>query len=73
MAFSATHVFTERGPGRAILTVQANGGSVEVQVEHTAGVWITADTISADYAGEIIFGQASVRIVPMGGATYMVR
>jgi hypothetical protein len=74
MAFSATHDFggTYRGETR-VLSVKANGGTVLVQVEHDSGVWVTSDTISADYAGELTFGYAKVRIVPVGGATFAVR
>jgi len=60
--------------GTHTLTVQANGGTVEVQVYHPPGdVWITSDTITADQAGQIRIGHARVRIVPSGGATWAVR
>jgi hypothetical protein len=73
MAFSVTKEFGNIYAGsRRTLTVKANTGSVEVQVEHSAGVWITSDTIGADYVGQLIFGSANVRIVPAGGATFAV-
>lgn len=55
-----------------ILTVKANGGSVAIEVEHAPGVWIQADAIAVDYAGQLAFGSAAVRIVPTGGAEFMV-
>jgi hypothetical protein len=74
MAFSATHDFggTYRGETR-ILTVKANGGTVDVQVEHDAGVWISSEVIAIDFVGELFFGYAKVRLVPAGGATFKVR
>ena len=62
--------FTDREP--RVLTVKANGGTVQVQVEAGAS-WITADTYTADTAVEVFFGGALVRVVPSGGAEYDVQ
>jgi len=72
MAETATRTFEHFKGQERVLTVQANGGTVQVQVEHESGVWITSDTISADIVSVITFGHALVRIVPSGGATYEV-
>jgi hypothetical protein len=73
MAFSATHEFGRIYAGSTrVLSVQANGGAVSVDVEHAPGVWITSDTITEDYVGELVFGHANLRIVPSGGATFAV-
>lgn len=58
--------------GTSVLTVVANGGSVSVQVEHSPGVWVTSDEVSADGVFTIFFGYANVRIVPSGGAEFEV-
>lgn len=56
---------------RVMGSVKANGGSMLVEVEHGegSGVWIQADNFTADYAGMLDFGYASVRFTPTGGAT----
>lgn len=72
MAETTTKTFEHFKGQVRILSVQANGGTVDVQVEHDAGVWVTAEAISADQVGELVFGEATVRIVPAGGATYKV-
>ncbi|MFB9149530.1 hypothetical protein [Roseovarius ramblicola] len=58
--------------GEYVVSVQANGGTVEVQIEHAPGVWITSDTIAADGAFTVLFGGGTLRFVPSGGATYEV-
>jgi hypothetical protein len=72
MAETETRTFEHFKGQERVLSVKTNGGSVEVQVEHEPGVWITSDTISADDVSVITFGYALVRIVPSGGATYRV-
>lgn len=72
MAETQTREFPHLRGHERILSVQANGGTVTIQVEHAPGVWITSDTIAADDVSRIYFGEALVRIVPSGGATYKV-
>lgn len=72
MARTETATFEQFKGHRRILSVQANGGSVAVQVEHAPGVWITSDTIAETGVYEVTFGHALVRIVPAGGASYQV-
>ena len=56
-----------------LLTVQANGGTLAIEVEHAPGIWITADTIAEDYVGEIRgIGAARFRLTPSGGASWEV-
>ncbi len=56
--------------GEYVMSVQANGGAVAVQVQHDTDVWITSDTINEDGVSRITFLRAKVRIVPTGGASY---
>lgn len=72
MAQSGTRIHDDMRGERRILSVMANGGQVLIQVEHAPGVWVTSDTITEDGASEIFFGEARVRIVPSGGATWEV-
>lgn len=72
MAQSSTQIFNQYRGERRILSVQANGGQVQVQVEHGPNVWVTSDTVTESGASEIFFGYARVRIVPSGGATFEV-
>ena len=58
-------------PESRILGVEANGGSVAVQV-YTDGQWLTSDTYAQDTVVELYFGTALFRIVPTGGAEYSV-
>ena len=56
---------------RVTLGVQANGGSVAVQVKMGAA-WITSDTLWADGAYPLNIPPAAVRFVPAGGAAFEV-
>lgn len=72
MANSEQRILDRHQAGR-LLSVQANGGSVTVEIEHAEGIWITADTITEDYVGEIRgIGSAAFRLTPTGGATWAV-
>lgn len=56
-----------------ILTIKANGGSVKLSVEHAPGVYVTAQTYSADGAHQLFPGQAAFRLTPAGGAEFNLR
>jgi hypothetical protein len=60
---------TDRMP--RVLTVKANGGTVEVQ-SRIGNDWVTADTYTEDTAVEVFFGLAHIRIVPTGAAGFAV-
>jgi len=55
--------------GTVTLSVQANGGSVAVEVLHDSATdsWVLADTIAVDGAWPLRVGHAIVCIVPSGG------
>jgi len=57
---------------RITLAVQANGGSVSVQMRMGASTWVTTDTFWADGAYPLDIPPATVRIVPTGGAAFEV-
>lgn len=52
-----------------VVSVQVNSGSIAVEVEHVAGTWLVADSITADFVGPMYYGHARVRFTPTGGAT----
>ena len=70
--FTDTQQFRIHDNESRVLTVKANGGTVQVQAQAGAS-WITADTYTADTAVEVFFGGALVRVVPSGGAEYDVQ
>lgn len=53
------------------LGVQANGGSVAIQIQ-MGGNWVTADTLWADGAYPLNIPPATVRFVPSAGAAFEV-
>jgi len=57
--------------GEWTLVVKANGGSVKVE-KQVGTDWVTTDTVSADGAYRMDFGQTSTRFTPAGGAAYEV-
>lgn len=74
-AVYTTEQIFERGGswpgGKPILVVQANGGSVTISVRHGSG-WVVSDTIAEDSVGELLVGQATIRITPDSGATFSI-
>jgi hypothetical protein len=57
---------------RVTLGVQANGGSVSVQVRMGTATWVTTDTLWSDGAYPLDIPPAAVRFVPVGGAAFEV-
>lgn len=57
---------------RVTLGVQANGGSVAVQLKMGTDTWVTSDTLWADGAYQMDIPPATVRFVPAGGAAFEV-
>lgn len=78
MPSKQTTQLTYTGPWKpfthpAVLTVQANGGSVTLEFRHDdqGDEWITDQTISADAVLRVEIGNVgAVRITPAGGATF---
>lgn len=69
--FNATKVFDPvRAQPTLILTVKANGGSVLLEIQHSPGVFVTAELFTADTAKAIYLGGATFRLTPTGGAEY---
>jgi hypothetical protein len=62
------------GPGyRAVLEVEANGGTVTLQFQDDAGNWIAIDdgVFSADTRKIVEFGNGTdIRVLPAGGAKF---
>lgn len=58
-------------PMRVTLGVQANGGSVAVQIK-MGTAWVTTDTLWADGAYQLNIPPATVRFVPSAGAAFEV-
>lgn len=56
---------------RVTLGVQANGGSVAVQIK-MGTAWVTTDTLWADGAYPLNIPPATVRFVPNAGAAFEV-
>lgn len=56
---------------RITLGVQANGGSVAIQIRMGTS-WVTTDTLWADGAFPLDIPPATVRFVPAGGAAFEV-
>ena len=72
--FNTANVFGPfTGSQTFILTVKSNGGSVALQVEHAPGVYVTAQTFSANGAHQLFPGRARFRLVPAAGAEYSLR
>ena len=59
--------------GQRVISVDANGGTVAIQVRHGAGNWIAVETFSADTAKVLDFGYNRVyKFVVTGAATYAI-
>lgn len=59
--------------GERVVSVDANGGSVAIQVQHGTNNWITVETIATDSAKVLNFGANRVyRFVVTGSATYAI-
>ncbi len=56
---------------RVTLVVQANGGSVAVQIK-LGTAWVTSDTLWTDGAYQLNIPPATVRFVPAAGAAFEV-
>nr|WP_272905808.1 hypothetical protein [Pseudomonas petrae] len=56
---------------RVTLVMQANGGSVAVQVK-LGTAWVTSDTLWTDGAYQLNIPPATVRFVPASGAAFEV-
>jgi len=51
------------------IIVDANGGSVVIDAKNSAGVYVTSDTITADFVGVIETHSLTLRFTIAGGAT----
>jgi hypothetical protein len=68
--FSTTQTFTNI-VGKRLVSIDANGGSVVIAVEHTPGTWVDNETLTEDDVVEVDFDvRMPVRFTPSGGATY---
>ena len=55
------------------IIVDANGGSVVIDVKNAVGQYINADTFSADFAGRYATGDLTLRFTIAGGCTVELR
>lgn len=70
--YSATKVF-DSITGERVISVDANGGSVVIQVQHGTDNWITVETIATDSAKVLNFGTNRIyKFVVNGSATYAI-
>lgn len=70
--YSATKVF-DSITGERVISVDANGGSVVIQVQHGTNNWITVETISTGSAKVLNFGTNRIyKFVVNGSATYAI-
>lgn len=70
MAFYSVEREFKEVKGKRIVSCKMNGGTIRVDIEHTAGDWITDTTITEDGGYEINFDGPPVRLTPLSGATY---
>lgn len=68
--YTTAQTFGPERKARYILTVKANGGAVEVAIEHSPGVFVVADTFEEDGAHYVTWDRAKVRVTPSGGAEF---
>ena len=55
------------------IIVDANGGSVVIDVKNAVGQYVNADTFSADFAGRYATGDLTQRFTIAGGCTVELR
>lgn len=68
--YSTTETFGNIS-GDRMVSVDANGGSLVIDVEHGSGNWVTVQTFSDDGAKVMYFGYGrTFRFTVSGGATY---
>lgn len=70
--YAATRTF-DKLEGNHVVSVDANGGSVAIQVEHGSENWIVVETITSDSAKVMNFGNRRVyQFVVTGSATFAI-
>lgn len=69
-AFTTEQVYEPEPTARYILTIKANGGSVAVSIEHSPGVYVVADTFTADGAHAVNYDRCRFKVTPAGGAEF---
>lgn len=68
--YSATKIF-DNISGLRVISIDANGGSVAINVQHGVGNWIVVDTFSTDIAKVLDFGyNRTYQFVVTGAATF---
>lgn len=69
-AFTTEQIFEPEQLAAYILTIKANGGQVTVSIEHSPGVYVVADTFTADGAHAVRYDRCRFKITPTGGAEF---
>lgn len=70
--YTATRTF-ENIHGPRVISVDANGGSVALEIQHGSANWITVETFTSDTAKVLDFGRGRIyKFVVTGSATYAI-